>query len=42
MVAVAITHNPSSIEAAIEQALGLLALEGLLRVRLVAGRGRLA
>ena len=36
MVAVAITHNPSSIEAAIEQALGLLALEDLVRGRLVA------
>jgi uncharacterized protein (DUF362 family) len=36
MVAVAITHNPSSIEAAIEQALGLLELDHLVRGRLVA------
>src|SRR5436305_3304732 len=36
MVAVAITHNPSSIEAAIEQALGLLALDHLVRGHLVA------
>ena len=36
MVAVAITHNPSSIEAAIEQALGLLPLDDLVRGRLVA------
>jgi uncharacterized protein (DUF362 family) len=36
MVAVAITHNPGSIEAAIEQALGLLALDPLVRGRLVA------
>jgi uncharacterized protein (DUF362 family) len=36
MVAVAITHNPNSIEAAIEQALGLLPLDALVRGRLVA------
>jgi uncharacterized protein (DUF362 family) len=36
MVAVAITHSPGSIEAAIEQALGMLPLEGLVAGRLVA------
>jgi hypothetical protein len=36
MVAVAITHNPSSIEAALEQAFGLLPLEDLVHDRLVA------
>jgi uncharacterized protein (DUF362 family) len=36
MVAVAIAHDPSSIEAALEQALGLLELEHLVRRRLVA------
>ena len=36
MVAVAIAHNPNSIETAIQQALGLLALDDLVRGRLVA------
>jgi uncharacterized protein (DUF362 family) len=36
MVAVAITHNPNSIEAAIWQALGYLQLDQLVRGRLVA------
>src|SRR5690242_3226429 len=36
MVAVAITHNVASIEAAIDQALGLLPLSDLVRGRLVA------
>src|SRR5436305_467550 len=36
MVAVAITHNPTSIESAIQQALSLLPLDDLVRNRLVA------
>jgi uncharacterized protein (DUF362 family) len=36
MVAVAITHHPQSIESAVEQALEYLALDGLVRDRLVA------
>src|SRR5436190_12799514 len=35
MAAVAITHNPASIDAAIDQALGMLPLDPLLRGKLV-------